>query len=625
MFCRRRAAASCPITLNLRGKATLPASASDGTLLGTSGSIANTLSAVTIVSTDQTTAWKYVWVEQLDGDGRVANGYLAFGATYTLTNATAELSLFNPPGTGTAQGINVQLLGPALLYTAPITTWRLGVYSDTTGYPTCGTYYEGRIWLGGAVGNRFDACVSNGISGGTVNFAPTNQFGVVAGDNAISYTLNSDSSNKMFWMQGEEKGIVIGTQAGEFLVQAPTTGPLSPTNIAARRVTKIGCADIEPRRTEHTIAFVKRYARKLMEFFSDVNFGKFSAPNLADKAGHIVSAGIAEIAYTEAVTPDHLGPRCRRRAVRRDLQARHPDDLAAADLCGLAPPHARLRPHGGKPLQRPVGRRRPRHRDAGHQRCRRRGIRHVELLTDTPDENTDLADAWFLDNAVTPTSTSVDQRSRTGGPMAGHDAQRAVAPQRRNRAGVRGGLDLGDRGPGTTGFTDFVVASGSVTIPFGDSISSGPGRGLFTSDFVAGIETTQIVVGFTYNSDGQMVRPMQGALSKAVLGQQGLITEAGYQEQADSYTLMANTARTTAAGEEDIANKTDVIANQTDQLAADTKAAGQQAQIGDFISGALKGVAAVASIGLAPFTGGASLALGGLVMGGGSPSGYGSD
>jgi hypothetical protein len=117
----------------------------------------------------------------------------------------------------------------------------------------------------------------------------------------------------------------------------------------------------------------------------------------------------------------------------------------------------------------------------------------------------------------------------------------------------------------------------------------------------------------------------QGALSKAVLGQQGLITEAGYQEQADSYTLMANTARTTAAGEEDIANKTDVIANQTDQLAADTKAAGQQAQIGDFISGALKGVAAVASIGLAPFTGGASLALGGLVMGGGSPSGYGSD
>jgi hypothetical protein len=66
---------------------------------------------------------------------------------------------------------------------------------------------------------------------------------------------------------------------------------------------------------------------------------------------------------------------------------------------------------------------------------------------------------------------------------------------------------------------------------------------------------------------------------------------------------MATTARTTAAGEES-------IANQTDQLASETKSAGTMAEIGDFASGALKGVAAVASIGLAPVTGGASLAVG---------------
>jgi hypothetical protein len=107
----------------------------------------------------------------------------------------------------------------------------------------------------------------------------------------------------------------------------------------------------------------------------------------------------------------------------------------------------------------------------------------------------------------------------------------------------------------------------------------------------------------------------QGALAKQVLGQQGLITEAGYDEQAKSYQLMASTARTTAAGEQDIANKTDVIAgqqdqiaNQTDQLAAQTVQAGKDAATGDFISGAIKGVAAIASIALAPATGGLSLA-----------------
>jgi hypothetical protein len=34
----------------------------------------------------------------------------------------------------------------------------------------------------------------------------------------------------------------------------------------------------------------------------------------------------------------------------------------------------------------------------------------------------------------------------------------------------------------------------------------------------------------------------EGATTKAVIGQQGLITEAGYQEQAQAYTSMANAA-----------------------------------------------------------------------------------
>src|SRR5258708_322798 len=48
----------------------------------------------------------------------------------------------------------------------------------------------------------------------------------------------------------------------------------------------------------------------------------------------------------------------------------------------------------------------------------------------------------------------------------------------------------------------------------------------------------------------------QGALSQAIIGQQGLITEAGYQEQHDSYMNMASAARQAAASEENLASKT---------------------------------------------------------------------
>ena len=40
----------------------------------------------------------------------------------------------------------------------------------------------------------------------------------------------------------------------------------------------------------------------------------------------------------------------------------------------------------------------------------------------------------------------------------------------------------------------------------------------------------------------------RGALAKAVLGQQGLIPEAGYEEQAQSYQTMASAARATSGG-----------------------------------------------------------------------------
>jgi hypothetical protein len=79
----------------------------------------------------------------------------------------------------------------------------------------------------------------------------------------------------------------------------------------------------------------------------------------------------------------------------------------------------------------------------------------------------------------------------------------------------------------------------------------------------------------------------QGAITKAVAGQQGLITEAGYQEQAQSYQNLQ-----AASG----------IAVQEDNLAAN--AADKAANAAD-INAVFKGVGAVASL----FTGGTTAAI----------------
>jgi hypothetical protein len=88
----------------------------------------------------------------------------------------------------------------------------------------------------------------------------------------------------------------------------------------------------------------------------------------------------------------------------------------------------------------------------------------------------------------------------------------------------------------------------------------------------------------------------QGTLTHAVTGQQGLITEAGYTEQAQSYTNMSQAAH---------------LAADAENRAAETST----------ITGILKGVAGVASI----FTGGGlssiTSAIGGLFSSGGDSSG----
>jgi hypothetical protein len=77
----------------------------------------------------------------------------------------------------------------------------------------------------------------------------------------------------------------------------------------------------------------------------------------------------------------------------------------------------------------------------------------------------------------------------------------------------------------------------------------------------------------------------QAALTHAVIGQQGLITEAGYEEQGQSYRIMQGAA-----------NDAGTAANNAGTLAE--------------IMGGIKGIAGLASLALAPVTGGASLVVG---------------
>lgn len=543
------------ITFVLYGKSTAPAAYNDGTVLGTT-SIAtggvfpagvSGLGAdpVTITSSDKVTTYPYVWIA-IETNFSVIS--LGGALTLTLYNYLAQVQFFSGIGTGTGGGCNVELIGPPLLYTAPIITWRLGAYSATTGYPTNGCYAAGRLWLGGAIPNRFDACYANGINGSAVNFAPTDQYGNVTAAHAISETFNDDGTNPIFAMtpviqNSALRGIVMHTQQREWFVFPPGNGGFAPTNIDSVPATHVGSANVLPVQTEHTIIFVQRYSIKLMEYFSDVFSGKYTAPNLADKAQHITRAGIAEIAYTYAATPIIWG-RCGDGTWFGCTYKR--DTLMTAQGPTYYAWHRQQLGSGRVVESLCAGPSVGGNLDALTMVTNNAAVnvRHVEVLTDALDELTPLAQSWFLDDAINPSSTVAstaavtyaawaagttysqgqvvtytDQNvytSLVGGnignvplsnptqwllsgsaPFGGLTLNGLWHLNGSMIAVFAGGLDCGN----------YLVLNGSVFVPFGDGVASGTGGGLFTAAFAAGLPANQIVVGFTYNCDGQLVRP----------------------------------------------------------------------------------------------------------------------
>ena len=182
--------------------------------------------------------------------------------------------------------------------------WQLGVYSGSTTYPTCGTFFEGRLYFGGAVPNRFDTAVANGLKNTTATFSPTDPWDNVIDTSGISLTLNANTLNNFNWFRPAYGGIVVGTFEGEWLISASTLGdPITPTSIQAHLITRYGSANIEPVGTGMSIMFPQRYDHRMYEYIDDAFTQKFSGKPFNEKALHLFPSGTVELAYQDEATP----------------------------------------------------------------------------------------------------------------------------------------------------------------------------------------------------------------------------------------------------------------------------------------------------------------------------------
>jgi hypothetical protein len=186
--------------------------------------------------------------------------------------------------------------------TTATANWRTGLYSQGGGYPTCVAIYEGRLFLGGCplTPTRIDGSIAQDSAGiNYETFSPTRTDGSVTDAEALQYPLDSGDVNNVLWMKDDEKGLLVGTLGGEWLVRSNALGDaLTPTNVKAVRGTTYGSyANSQPVRTGSDVIYVQRKQRKVRNLNYTYTTDGFQAGDLSLLSPHITINGVGQLAY----------------------------------------------------------------------------------------------------------------------------------------------------------------------------------------------------------------------------------------------------------------------------------------------------------------------------------------
>jgi len=255
--------------------------ATDTTLTpsGTSGSITVTASAVTGINGDA---------------GFVSTDV---GRLIRFEDSANNWSWMEITAVGSTTSVTATINGPNLATTTASSGWRLGSFSDTTGFPAVVTFFEQRlVW--GATTDRPQSMFFS-VSADYENHAPTEADGTVLDDSGFVYTIATDQVNTIRWMRAG-KVLSVGTAGGEFIVsQGDNNSPLSPTNTRVVRQTTFGSAQVTPPQVGNSVLFLQRASRKVREYVYQFESDAYTAPDLAILAEHITEGGVTEMAYQQ--------------------------------------------------------------------------------------------------------------------------------------------------------------------------------------------------------------------------------------------------------------------------------------------------------------------------------------
>lgn len=207
------------------------------------------------------------------------------------TNGVVKITGITSPETASATVI--RKLGD----TAATREWNEGAWSSRRGFPRTIAYFEERMVFGGS--DYRPQTIWGSKTGDWDNFLIGDR-----DDDAIEFTLASDTVNTICWLC-QHDALIIGTVDSEWTLSASdSTAALTPSNFTVKRQSVYGSAGIVGQMVGETVLFVQQGARKIREFVFQWEKNGYVSPDMTVLADHITESGVKETALQQL--PDSI-------------------------------------------------------------------------------------------------------------------------------------------------------------------------------------------------------------------------------------------------------------------------------------------------------------------------------
>jgi hypothetical protein len=201
-----------------------------------------------------------------------------------VTWGNATITGYTSP-TQVSATVNTAFNGTTAVY-----SWRLGAFSDTTGYPAKTTMHEGRVVFAATptLQNWVWFSESQGLGGNRALFAPSEISGAVSDSNSIYFPLSAGDSPKIIWLSSGNS-LAVGTSDSEWIIErGDSSKALSPSNSRASRRTNHGSVDnTNAVRIDGAVIYAKGIGTKINRFQFNFNADDYESIDVSLIGEHL--------------------------------------------------------------------------------------------------------------------------------------------------------------------------------------------------------------------------------------------------------------------------------------------------------------------------------------------------